>query len=251
MSMEEGPSSPGTSAVELRDCMEELLKFTLESPIDLGFSPSLLLRSHPQITQTPDPFYKRLASVLCECIDSGGLGDLKNKEEWNELVQEKGFELLNILKTVDFELHVQEPFFTQLRVGLKTVEGRCAVGDYNRLRSKMQFDLLQLSSSGSILHESRTINVRRYASFYEMLEAESLAKVLPGVKTIQEGVQVYRKFYSEEQEQQNGVLAIHVTKPASQLYIPLAQILSKELVLEMCWKVGIRLVRGIQKFRRC
>ncbi|XP_062107890.1 uncharacterized protein LOC133818826 isoform X5 [Humulus lupulus] len=221
MSMEEGPSSPGTSAVELRDCMEELLKFTLESPIDLGFSPSLLLRSHPQITpETPDPFYKRLASVLCECIDSGGLGDLKNKEEWNELVQEKGFELLNILKTVDFELHVQEPFFTQLRVGLKTVEGRCAVGDYNRVESTS----LILFNKCLLLEVQE---VRRYASFYEMLEAESLAKVLPGVKTIQEGVQVYRKFYSEEQEQQNGVLAIHVTKPASQLYIPLAQILSE------------------------
>uniref|UniRef100_A0A803Q211 Uncharacterized protein n=1 Tax=Cannabis sativa TaxID=3483 RepID=A0A803Q211_CANSA len=86
--------------------------------------------------ETSDPLYKRLASVLCEWIDSGGLEeDLKNKEEWNELVREKGLEFQNILKTIDFELHVQEPFFTQLRVGFKTVEGRCAVGDYNRIES--------------------------------------------------------------------------------------------------------------------
>ena len=37
-----------------------------------------------------------------------------------------------MLKDVDFELHVQEPFFTQLYEGVKTVEGRCAVGDYKR-----------------------------------------------------------------------------------------------------------------------
>ncbi|XP_060960782.1 uncharacterized protein LOC133031317 [Cannabis sativa] len=211
--MEGEVSSPGTSMVELRDSMEELLKLILGSPIDLGFSPSFLLRSHSQITETPDPFYKRLTSVLCEWIDSGGLEeDLKNKEEWNESVREKGLELQNVMY---FELHVQEPFFTQLRVGLKTVEGRYAVGDYNRIESTS----LILFNKCLLLEVQE---VRRFASFYEMLEAESLAKVFPGVKTIQEGVQVYKKFYSEKKEQQHGVLAIHVTMPASQLYIPLA-----------------------------
>jgi hypothetical protein len=40
-----------------------------------------------------------------------------------------------MLKEVNFELHVQEPYFTQLKDGLKTVEGRCAVGDYMRISS--------------------------------------------------------------------------------------------------------------------
>lgn len=59
-----------------------------------------------------------------------------------------------------------------------------------------------------------------------MLEVEGLAKVLPGVETIEEGVQIYRKFYSEEKERSNGVLAIQVMKPASQLYDPMASILA-------------------------
>ncbi|XP_012833065.1 PREDICTED: uncharacterized protein LOC105953929 [Erythranthe guttata] len=37
---------------------------------------------------------------------------------------------------------------------------------------------------------------------------ESLAKVLPGVPSIEEGVQIYRNFYSEEKERLNGVTAI-------------------------------------------
>ncbi|XP_037496511.1 uncharacterized protein LOC110008869 [Jatropha curcas] len=69
-------------------------------------------------------------------------------------------------------------------------------------------------------------DVHRYASFSEMLEAESLAKVLPGVKTIDEGVEVYRKFYAEEKERANGVLAICVANSTAQPYIPLARILS-------------------------
>lgn len=34
----------------------------------------------------------------------------KQRREWNDLVLNEGTEL--ILKTVNFELHVQEPFFT-------------------------------------------------------------------------------------------------------------------------------------------
>ncbi|XP_043696707.1 uncharacterized protein LOC122647343 [Telopea speciosissima] len=69
-------------------------------------------------------------------------------------------------------------------------------------------------------------DVRRYDSFSEMLELESLPKVLPGVNSIEEGVQIYRKFYTEEKAKSNGVLAICVTKPTSQPYISLAGIIS-------------------------
>lgn len=127
--------------------------------------------------------------------------DLKKREDWGKLVLKEGSEMIEVcicvdfhcsqlsvvvsmyqwwafknqllslhqlLKTVNFELHVQEPYFTQLKGsylilqyecvyffliswvimsihlkaidinlilfvdGLKTVEGRCAVGDYNR-----------------------------------------------------------------------------------------------------------------------
>ena len=43
------------------------------------------------------------------------------------------------------------------------------------------------------------------------------------------GVQIYRKFYMEEKERSNGVLAICVAKPAAQPYVLLAYILSVSL----------------------
>ncbi|KAM7461077.1 hypothetical protein LguiA_029198 [Lonicera macranthoides] len=247
------PSSPCLSPLQLNHCIEELLHFTLSSSIDetlgvdLGFSKhycSHLLKhdpSYPNPHTTSDiyegvpsyPLYKRLASALCQSISSGSIcrtfnnmtlihedDSLKQKEEeWDELILNKGSELVNILKTVDFDLHVQEPFFSQLKDGLKTIEGRCAVGDYNRIGS----GALILFNKCLVLQVE---DVHRYASFSEMLEAESLTKVLPGVETIEEGVQVYRKFYSEEKERLNGVVAICVTKLASQLYLSLATILS-------------------------
>ncbi|KAA8531434.1 hypothetical protein F0562_006213 [Nyssa sinensis] len=250
--MEAQPSSPGVCPLQLKDCMEELLRFTLSSSIDetLGIDIGLsneycsnLLRNDPADPDhnstdfvegvPPYPLVKHLASLLYQSISSGAIcwtnnkmalihedSSMKEKEEgWSKLILEKGAELINVLKTIDFELHVQEPFLSQLKDGLKTIEGRCAVGDYN-----------QIGSGSFILFNKFLVlqvqDVRRYASFSEMLEAESLTKVLPGVRTIEEGVQIYKKFYTEEKERSHGVLAIHVTKPAGQLYIPLASILS-------------------------
>ncbi|KAL5781168.1 hypothetical protein ACOSP7_006197 [Xanthoceras sorbifolium] len=241
----EQPSSPGTNPVEVRQCMQELLKFTLEShmnntlELDLGLSMdfcSNLLKYDPLTADSVNnnsqyPLYKCLASALHEYVISASSGasndiaslnednDLKKREKWNELVLKEGSEIVKILKTINFELHVQEPFFTQLKDGLKTVEGRCAVGDYNRIRS----GALILFNKCLVLEVQ---DVHRYASFSEMLNAESLAKVLPGIKTIDEGVQVYRKFYTEEKEKSNGVLAISVAKPATQPYLYLAKLFS-------------------------
>ncbi|RXI00828.1 hypothetical protein DVH24_001062 [Malus domestica] len=215
----------------------------------------------------PYPLYKRLALALHESIISGTfLGTRHNmasdvqesslKEEkngWQKLISEKGSELFNMLRAVDFELHVQEPFFSQLKDGLKTIEGRCAIGDYCRFLGDTQplsrvrpfhawvdavvsYSLFWLSCllydegcgsrtavpsalivSGSLILFNKCIlievqDVRSYSLFSDMMEAEGLSKVLPGVETIEQGVQVYRKFYTEEKEMSNGVLAISVSK---------------------------------------
>ncbi|KAF3953089.1 hypothetical protein CMV_021431 [Castanea mollissima] len=237
------------SPVNLRECMEEVVKYTLESHIngtlefDLGLSNSFcsdLLKLHPNTTTTesvegvpPYPLYKHLASALLESINSKTFcrtqnslkfipegSSLKQEEnEWQKLVLEKGSEIVNILKSVVHELHVQEPFFSQLKDGKKTIEGRCAVGDYNRIGS----GTLILFNKCVVLEVQ---DVHPYASFSEMLGAESLAKVLPGVETIEEGVQIYRKFYTEEKEKTNGVLAIHVSKVDVQPYTSLATLIS-------------------------
>ncbi|KAL0536987.1 hypothetical protein IC582_025951 [Cucumis melo] len=84
---------------------------------------------------------------------------------------------LQVLKTVNFELHVQKPFFTQLKDGLKRVEGRCAAGNYNRIQSGAL-----ILFNKCLLFEVQ--DVRQYPSFYAMLKAESLDNVLSGVKTL-------------------------------------------------------------------
>lgn len=54
--------------------------------------------------------------------------------------------------------------------------------------------------------------VRTYLSIREMLENESLNKVLPDAKNVDDGVEIYKRFYTKEQENEYGVVAIEVER---------------------------------------
>ncbi|KAH1097439.1 hypothetical protein J1N35_014360 [Gossypium stocksii] len=234
----------------LRECIEEVTKFSLQSHInkslnfELQLSPefcsNLLLGSDP-IDPNPDiskgvpsyPLYKHLALALNQsivsgfiCIRQGNSALMRDeisseqKEKWNKLVSTEGLELINIMNTIDFELHVQEPFFSMSRDGFKTTEGWCAVGKYNNIEPGSMILLNQC-----LVLEVQ--DIRHYATFSKMLEAESIFQVLPGVKSTEEGLQTYRKFYTDEEERSNGVIAICVSNLVAQPAISLASILSE------------------------
>lgn len=54
--------------------------------------------------------------------------------------------------------------------------------------------------------------VRKHRTFREMLKTEPLNEILPNVKTVDEGINVYRKFYTTEQEEEFGVVALKVKR---------------------------------------
>eukprot|EP01105_Mastigella_eilhardi_P023786 TRINITY_DN6051_c0_g1_i1.p2 TRINITY_DN6051_c0_g1~~TRINITY_DN6051_c0_g1_i1.p2 ORF type:complete len:125 (-),score=40.54 TRINITY_DN6051_c0_g1_i1:65-439(-) len=103
----------------------------------------------------------------------------------------------------------REPWFSLLRDGRKTVEGRLNAGDCATLRPGDRVRFARAPDGGEAFTAS-VDGTRAYPSFSSMLCAEGLQCVLPGVASVEEGVAVYRQFYSEEQERQHGVLAIRL-----------------------------------------
>lgn len=104
-----------------------------------------------------------------------------------------------------------EPWFSLIRSGKKVVEGRLN-GD--RYKGLVVGEMLKLHLPGD--EESfmmlKMVGLNKYATFREMLEAETIARVLPDDVTtsVDEGVAIYRQFYSEKLEKKKGVIAIHV-----------------------------------------
>eukprot|EP00250_Pteridium_aquilinum_P025116 c30179_g1_i1 orf=326-1063(-) len=191
------PASPETGLPKLASSLQLLLHHCLLDPALLLPSPlraALLAPFHLEALEPNELLYKHLANALLACTETSA-------------PSRRVFQLLTTFKElmqgVKFRLHVQEPFFSQLKDGSKTVEGRCAVGAYNSI---LPGDLLLFND---VLTQVVKM-VNHYDSFKEMLNAEGLDQVLPGVTSTIEGVAIYRQFYSEEKELSGGVLAIHV-----------------------------------------
>ncbi|KAG6742443.1 hypothetical protein POTOM_053314 [Populus tomentosa] len=138
----------------------------------------------------PQPLYKFLAMALYDSVTCGKASkkkdladedsESKQRREWNDLVLNEGTELIQLKANYgDLVLFVD---------GLKTIEGRCAVGDYNRMASGAVILFIKCVASGSgdnnsiqtsyafflqfgFLMTSSQQDFHRHASFFEMLEA--------------------------------------------------------------------------------
>ena len=108
-------------------------------------------------------------------------------------------------------LAVGEPWLPALATGTKAIEGRLHRGKFAQLRIH---DVLAVTAADDpnrdvVLH-LRVVGLNWYESFESMLSVEGIAKVLPGVSGIEDGVGQYRKYYSPDEETAHGVLAIKV-----------------------------------------
>lgn len=106
--------------------------------------------------------------------------------------------------------HRTEPYFTFLKNGQKTIEGRVRKGQYRNIKPGDEIVVFNEEETDSIITE--VIRVAEYKSIKEMLTREPIKKLLPDVDTIDQGIKVYRSFYSPEQEQKFGMVAIEVIK---------------------------------------
>jgi len=102
--------------------------------------------------------------------------------------------------------NIQEPYTSFVVDGQKTVEGRLNRGKFAAFEVG---DVMEMNDERTPFEViAKTV----YSTFREMLEAEGIANVLPDTFTLDRGVDVYRKFYSEEEEKKFGVVALRIRR---------------------------------------
>jgi ASC-1-like (ASCH) protein len=104
-----------------------------------------------------------------------------------------------------YEIKAQEPYYTYIVNGEKTIEGRLNKGKFSR----MQVGDHLLINNGSKFKIERRNN---YDSFLEMVKEEGVENVVPDKKEIEEAANVYYNFFTAEQEREFGVVAIEVAR---------------------------------------
>jgi ASC-1-like (ASCH) protein len=107
-----------------------------------------------------------------------------------------------------YELHCQDPWFSLLKEGAKSVEGRINKAPCSQIKPGDQ--ILFYNDQDKFF--ATVIKVQHFISLSEYLETVGLQSALPGISSIKEGCNVYLKFYSEEEIQKSGMLAFFVNR---------------------------------------
>ena len=102
--------------------------------------------------------------------------------------------------------HVSEPWFSLIASGAKTCEGRLWKGEFRILEVG---DILEFYCGESSCRV-RVVGIARYNTFESYLLEEGLEACLPGSRSVEEGVAVYRQYYSLEEESAYGVVGIRL-----------------------------------------
>jgi len=96
-----------------------------------------------------------------------------------------------------YEKTVSEPWFTLLKLGIKTVEGRQNKGDFVLMQIG-DFIIFKNNELGFLRQFKIEIkHISFYYNFETYLESETLSCCLPGIDTIEQGLYVYQKYYPE------------------------------------------------------
>lgn len=104
-----------------------------------------------------------------------------------------------------FYRKIQEPWFSHLEKN-KKVEGRLNRGSFSQMNKD---DIIYFVSNKKLI-KTKITKIEKFKSFKNMLE-KYLKQSLPGIETVEKGVEIYRQFYPDEKiEKEVGVLALHI-----------------------------------------
>jgi len=107
-----------------------------------------------------------------------------------------------------WKVHVSLPWYTLIKEGSKTVEGRPNRSTFAQMKigDKIEFFNKELNENFMV----EITNVSHHKTFEEMIKTNGIDNVLPGIRTIDEGVAVYMQYYTKSIEDEFGVVGIHV-----------------------------------------
>ena len=115
---------------------------------------------------------------------------------------------------------VQEPWFSYIKSGTKTIEGRLCKGDFAIIRAgdyitwtRAETEDRPTKTRAETEDQSIKTQIKaiyHHKTFATYLKARTLSACLPGVKTIHEGVTIYHGFYSRADEKKYGICAIEL-----------------------------------------
>ena len=115
------------------------------------------------------------------------------------------------IKMTTYTKHLSEPWFSLIKIEAKTCEGRLNTGDFYEMKKGDTIIFTNDDFKFSRSFRCEITSVHNYSSFEEYLHVETLEKCLPGMDTIDEGVDLYYNYYKKEDENKYKIKALHLS----------------------------------------
>lgn len=110
----------------------------------------------------------------------------------------------------DYTIKVVDKWYKLIENNDKKIEGRLNKDKYKNFKCGDIIEIVNNDDNNDRIFRiiSRIAN---YNTFEEYLINEKLENCLPTIDTIEDGINVYRQFYKNEDEQKYGIIAIELT----------------------------------------
>jgi ASC-1-like (ASCH) protein len=110
------------------------------------------------------------------------------------------------------EMIVSDPWFSHIRSERKPIEGRKMSPRWNKI---LVGDKILMKNNDKFFMVT-VINIVKYGSEFSdplrsYLHCETLEKCLPGINSIDDGIEIYHQWSTNEEIKEYGMMAIHVS----------------------------------------
>jgi|APSaa5957512622_1039677.scaffolds.fasta_scaffold19917_3 ASC-1-like (ASCH) protein len=109
---------------------------------------------------------------------------------------------------------LSEPWFSLVKLGIKTVEGRLNKKNFSRMEVG---DIICFTNNEFGFERRCKVVIKKitptealYRTFYDYLISETLEKCLPGIDNIDDGKKVYYQYFDNKDEVMYGVKAFEM-----------------------------------------
>ena len=109
-----------------------------------------------------------------------------------------------------YSKHLSEPWFSLIKLNIKTCEGRLNKGDFSNMKENDIIEFINNDFDYIRKFKVKIKSVHYYNTFKEYLRNETLHKCLPGIETINKGLKIYYKYYTKIDEKKYKIIAIRL-----------------------------------------
>ena len=111
---------------------------------------------------------------------------------------------------MEYKKNLSEPWFSLIKLKLKKYEGRLNKGDSANMK-KGDILIFENNDFGFLrVIRCEIRSVKKYDTFRSFIEDKTLKKCLPSIDTIDNGVKIYYKYYTKQDEEKYKILSIRM-----------------------------------------